>query len=547
MAALMSIILALGAAFSGYAIWRTAHALYAYLKPSPLRYIPGPPSPSWLFGNLKQLSSVEEPILYESWVDQYGKTIKFKGWFSRDTLFTMDTKALNHILTHSSEYPKPEAARFGLSQLLGKGVLVVEGEQHRQQRRIMNPAFGPAQIRELTGIFLDKALQLRDVWKNEVLAHGDPAQIDVVEGMSKMTLDVIGLAGFNYSFDSLNVHGKPNELNAVFRTIFGTASNTPSIFALLKYLIPPFRLIPTARSRKVAKARGDMRRIGMQLIAEKKADVMRASAHGTKTENEFDGLQNRDLLTLLIKANMATDLPEDHRLSDEDVLAQVPTFLVAGHETTSTATTWCLYALSQAPEIQQKLREELLDMPTDHPTMDELQELPYLDAVVRETMRLYSPVPSTVRAAGIDDVIPLNEPYTDIRGAVHDGIRVEKGTAIEIPLLALHRSKELWGVDALEFKPERWESIPDTVHGVPGVWSHLMTFLGGPRACIGYRFSIVEMKALVFTLVRALEFELDVSPHDIGKQGAAVRRPIVKSEKHKGSRLPMRVKLYKRE
>ncbi|PCH34313.1 cytochrome P450 [Wolfiporia cocos MD-104 SS10] len=547
MAALINVVWALGLALWSYAIWRIAPALYALLKPSPLRYIPGAPAPSWLFGNLKQLSSVEEPIIQEGWVEKYGKTIKFKGWFSRDTLFTMDTKAINYILTHSSDYPKPEASRFNLSQFLGNGVLVVEGEQHRKQRRIINPAFGPAQIRELTGIFVDKSLQLRDVWKNEVLAHGDSARIDVVKGLSKMTLDVIGLAGFNYSFDALNVHGKPNELNEVFRTIFGTAGKRGSVFGMLKFIFPPLRLIPTERSKRVTKAQRDMRRIGMQLIAEKKADVMRASAQKKKIDNGLDGLQNRDLLTLLIKANMATDLPEDHRLSDEDVLAQVPTFLVAGHETTSTATTWCLYALSHALEVQQKLREELLDIPTDHPTMDELQELPYLDAVIRETMRVYPPVPTAARIAGIDDVIPLNEPYTDIRGAVHDGIRVEKGTAIDVPLLALHRSKELWGEDALEFRPERWESIPDTVHSVPGVWSHLMTFLGGPRACIGYRFSIVEMKALVFTLVRAFEFELAVSPQNIEKQGVVIRRPFVKSEKHKGSQLPVHVKLYKRE
>lgn len=98
-------------------------------------------------------------------------------------------------------------------------------------------------------------------------------------------------------------------------------------------------------------------------------------------------------------------------------------FLLAGHETTSSATTWCLYALTQAPEVQRKLREELLSVSTDTPTMDELMALPYLDMVVKEVLRLHAPVPSTVRIATKEEVIPVGEPYTDRFGEVQDKIR----------------------------------------------------------------------------------------------------------------------------
>ena len=98
-------------------------------------------------------------------------------------------------------------------------------------------------------------------------------------------------------------------------------------------------------------------------------------------------------------------------------------FLLAGHETTATASTWALYALSQKPDIQQKLREELFSISTDTPTMDELNSLPYLDAVVRETLRLHSPVTFIVREAKKDDVIPLSEPITDRYGRAHREIR----------------------------------------------------------------------------------------------------------------------------
>lgn len=83
---------------------------------------------------------------------------------------------------------------------------------------------------------------------------------------------------------------------------------------------------------------------------------------------------------------------------------EVPTFLVAGHETTSTATTWALFALTQNQGAQSKLREEALALGTDTPSMDELNSLKYMDCVVRETMRLYAPVPSAIRMATKDDV-----------------------------------------------------------------------------------------------------------------------------------------------
>lgn len=77
-------------------------------------------------------------------------------------------------------------------------------------------------------------------------------------------------------------------------------------------------------------------------------------------------------------------------------------------------------------------------------------------------------------------------------------IRVSKGDPIFIPILAINRSEAIWGTDAKEFNPDRWASPPEAASNVPGVWGHLMTFLGGPRACIGYRFSLVEYVSLNF-------------------------------------------------
>lgn len=97
-------------------------------------------------------------------------------------------------------------------------------------------------------------------------------------------------------------------------------------------------------------------------------------------------------------------------------------FMVAGHETTSTATMWCLFALTQAPTVQHKLRKELISVMTDSPTMDELMALPYIDMVVKESLRIHAPVSNTKRVAADDCVIPVGEPFNDRQGKLRNSI-----------------------------------------------------------------------------------------------------------------------------
>jgi len=512
---------------------------------TPLRLLPGPPSEHWFYGNSKSIFKAENSVLQEQWVEKYGPTLSYPGLFGVQRLWTMDTRALNHVLTHSNNYQKSPEGRFHLSRIVGPGLLVTEEEQHRHQRRVMNPAFGPAQIRELTEIFVERSQSLRERWLAEIVKSGsDQARIDVLSWLSKATLDIIGLAGFNYNIDALNPDGQLNELNKAFNTVFNT-SNGPQLLGILQAIFPFMRVFKTAAQRRSAEAQKTMRRIGLQLIAEKKASIIAASGRSTKGVEKKD-VVGRDLLTLLIKANMAMDIPESQRLTDEEVLAQVPTFIVAGHETTSTATMWALFALTQHPNVQQKLRDELFTVATENPNMDELSALPYLDMVVKEVMRFHSPVPMTMRTAMNDDVIPLNTPFVDRHGVTRDSVRIRKDDVVSIPIKSINRYKPLWGDDAYEFKPERWENPPDAVAAIPGVWGNVLSFLGGPRSCIGYRFSLVEMKALLFTLVRSFEFELAVPPEKVTKRSTIVQRPVILDEGENTNQMPLIVRQYVR-
>ncbi|KAJ6528686.1 cytochrome P450 [Mycena vulgaris] len=448
--------------------------------------------------------------------------MRVSGFFGESSLYTIDTKAIQHILTNSN-YQKPEIGRYALARIVGPGILVTEGDVHRQQRKIMNPAFGAPQIRQLTGIFVDKSVQLRDIWASEAAQNGGVAHVEAISWLNKATLDIIGLAGFNHDINALGAKSgqKADELAVAFETLTGNGLFPP--MRILEFFFPPLRRISTKEDKIGAEAQATMIRIGRKLLADSKRDIAES---GT-----FETGRARDLLSLLVRANTSKEIPVDHQLSDADVLARASfagcsRALLTQQDRgayvlgSCTAMAWALFALTQNTAAQTRLRTELLSLDKDYPTMDDLNNLPYLDCVVREVLRLHAPVPIIPRTALSDDVLPFGVGFVDGHGTVHDALRIPAGTTILMSIGELNRDPRVWGSDAKEFIPERWESpITNTI---PGVWGHMLTFLGGPRSCIGYRFSLIEMKALLFALVRDLEFELVVPGADVGRESGNV-------------------------
>ncbi|SJL01582.1 uncharacterized protein ARMOST_04904 [Armillaria ostoyae] len=489
--------------------------------------------------------------LHDNWKQEYGPTMRYNGPFNANWLYTSDVKALQHVMSNVDDWPKPEYIRYMLSQLAGPGILVVSGPENRKQRRVMNPAFGTSQLREMTSVFVAKSIHLRDNLARVAFETDAGSPIDVLPWVSRMTLDIIGLAGFGYDFGASNAEAPQNELTKGLDAVF---RSKPSIFSFLKGMFPSLRILPFGNSGALRQVQTGLFAIGRQLIASAKKSV---------NEGAVDDSNN--LISLLIRSNTVKDLPLSQRLSDEDVLAQIPTLLIAGHETSSSAITWSFYALCAHPESQTKLRNELLTLDTDTPTMDQLNSLPYLEIFVRETLRIFAPVQTVPRVAAKDDILPLDCPVTDKKGITHRSLRfvvffrhylptsliqwstflrIVKGQGIMIPVVGLNTDKSIWGEDAADFKPERWENLPETVRNIPGVWANTMSFLGGPRSCIGFRFSIIEMKAALFSIVCAFELELAVPVDCITKRTEILQHPMLKTDPEKGAQLPLLIRPY---
>ncbi|KAJ7227375.1 cytochrome P450 [Mycena pura] len=514
-----------------YALYTVVKALYAHLS-SPLRKLPGPPSAHWFYGNTTELIEDQFSGLIERWVQQYGPTFRIHQLLGTYKLLTTDTKAIHHILNNTHIYQKSETMRDHLSRIVGPGILVVENEDHRRQ----NPAFGVPQVRALTDIFVQKSIELRDIWIKQAARGGGLARVEALSALNKASLDIIGLAGFNYDIRALEADEDtpPDELIEAFNRLC-TLQTGMSISRFMRQQFPILRHIPTTADRIAKESQAEMRKIGQSILEERKRQVGEGAT--------FETGRGRDLLSLLVRANTAKDVPASQRLSDEDVVAQVPTFLVAGHETSSTAITWALFALTQNKTAQTELRQELLTVSTDAPTLDELDHLPYLDCVVRETLRLHAPVTDMNRIALKDDVVPLEKPYTDSKGVVCETVHVKKGQLIFIPVTALNHDTTIWGDDAMEFKPERWAQERPISNSIPGIYNHMLTFSGGPRNCMGFRFAVAEIKAFLFTLFRAFEFDLGAPRADIGQRDTGVViRPMLLSEPEGGSQLPLLMK-----
>ncbi|KAH9974279.1 cytochrome P450 [Lactifluus volemus] len=472
------------------------------------------------------------------WVREYGPVFRYYGWFNLNRMFTTDLRALNHIL-NAPEFDKSDSARSLLGDILGRGLLFVQGLKHRQQvarfiqvftvwlipslqRRIMNPAFGLPQIKEFSQLFVEKANELRDALIAEASQSPGPVKLDMYLWLNKITLDIIGKQAHMLT-DGLRKFISFDPFSLKFMV--------PAFF-------PPARLIPTDRSRARVSTLTAIQSLGKSLISQKKAEILaaRRAMQRRAREEEYSGARSTQSSN---EGNMATDIADCARMNEERSW-RIPTFIIAGHETTSIAVAWAIYALRNDPAIHAKLNAEARAFHTDTPTMDELNGMTYLDCVIREVLRLHTPVPQSDRVAKEDTVVPLSEPFIDRHGVKrHEFRQGAKGDIVIVPILVVHRLKSLWGEDADEFRPERWENIPEAVKSMPSIFSNLLAFLAGPHACIGYRFAIIEIKALLFTLVRSFDFELAVPSSDVTRLTVIVSRPLLSSDTEKGPQLPL--------
>ncbi|KAG1815929.1 cytochrome P450 [Suillus subaureus] len=526
---------AFNVACSFAALWtfvKVSSALRWRLKTTQLR---GPPRTSFLYGVSHNIAASKDPGgMYDHWATKYGLAYMIPSVFGKTVVVLCDPRAVAHFYARETwTYVQTPISLAILEPLIGRGVLLSDGENHRRQRKALMPGFSNAAIRKLTSVFYDSAYKVKGAWDTAIeSSKGGGVVIEVQNWMNHISLDTIGIAGFSHDFGSLD--GKRASVTEVFDT-FGTnqqASAWNQLFILHAIAFPIITKIPTQRTNLFKQLGVTMENISNELLIRSRRE---------KDVNMSERNEEKSVIGLLIKSESQD---AELHMSKEEIVAQVKVLLVAGYETTSSES-WALIELSRHPDVQTSLREELLAFNAD-PTYDQLKaDLPYLDVVVHETLRLHPPVGELTRLAAADDIIPLSEPVHTESGEMTNSIYIGKGTLIMIPVAAINRSSAIWGPDAKEFKPARWlaeDGISGKAKEVQG-HRHLLTFVDGPRTCLGKEFAITEFKAVLSVLVKNFVFEMRDGPDTpIEVANGLLPRPRVVGED--GIGVPLRVRRY---
>ncbi|KAK9897658.1 cytochrome P450 [Cystobasidium minutum MCA 4210] len=509
---------------------------------SPIRNYPGPPVEAWFLGEQRKVFADETGKLHKQWFKKYGPLIQYRTFAGEQVIATSDPKAISYMLMQKTNtFPKPHEEVRGLERLTGRGLLTVEGDIHRRQRKIMSPSFTQLQTNTYLPIMTEQAEKLAEcldkVIDSEKTAN-DSTLVNMCNWLSRCTLEVISIAGFDYKVGSLERDN--HELIDAFNLMLRPRPLTPLLFLTIRLInkMPILAKLPFP-GIKAAKASMALMQEEAKAMLGKKLEMI----HTGELEDK------KDLLSCIVKANKLATSEKD-RMKDEEIMGTVATFLLAGHETSSTALTFLLHLLSLHKDVQDKLRKEVQEAyrtaeqeGRSSLTADDLSSLAYLDAVVRETLRVLPPVPMTIREATQDEILPLSEPIKGKDGQMISEVFVPAGCTVAIDITVVNLHKEIFGDDAEVFRPERWLENEGELHKLPRAfcaWTPILSFLGGPRGCIGYRFAVMEIKAITSVLVN--KFEFSPGPDPVTFRTNIVARPVLENKLQDGVQLPLYIR-----
>ena len=373
------------------------------------------------------------------------------------------------LVTHNQNFHKSRGLER-TRRVLGEGLLTSEDAFHLRQRRLIQPAFHRERIAAYAATMVEYANRVRSGWTNG-------ATLDVASEMSRLTLLIVGKTLFD-----ADVEAQAREIGDAMTGLMRSFWTTMLPFGEALERLP----IPHLRRGRQARERLD--RIIYGMIRERRAS----------------GADRGDLLSMLLLAQ--DDEDKGRGMTDRQVRDEAMTIFLAGHETTANALTWTWYLLSQAPDVERRLHDEIAAVLSGRlPTVADVERLPYTTRVVTESMRLYPPAWLVGRRA-------VNE-YSI------NGYDVPPRSIIVMSQWIVHRDARHYA-NPEHFDPDRW--TPEFKARLPRF--AYFPFGGGPRQCIGESFAWMELVLLVATIAQRWRFEL-VPNHPVVPHAAITLRP----------------------
>ncbi len=427
---------------------------------------PGPRG-DFLLGST--LDFKESPAEYISYLHRaYGDVVRFRVGPSYWYLVAHPEDIWDMMVKRPKVFLKPAVARRLWSKFLGDGILTVEGDKWVRLHKLLRPAFHRKRISAYCDVMVDYTNRMIDGWD-------EGQQLDFDDEMVGVTLEIIAKTMFN-----TDVRAGTDTVAKAMHTLNEEMLNH------IYMPLPVPSWWPSAGNKRKMKAIGDIEKLVWQVVADRRES----------------GTDHGDLLSMLVSAGAE----EGEGLTDKEIRDQAMTLFFAGHETTAHAMTWTWHLLATHPEITKRLRDDIQRVTGGgRITMKHLSDLPYLDQVIKESMRISPSV-----------WVFMKEPTEDV---VLGGYKVPKGAQVMISPYVTHHdprwfpSPETFDPD--RFTPERAKAIPEGAY-VP--------FSGGARVCLGKVFAMMEARLIIGTLLQRVEPTM-VDGHKVVRQAVLSMQP----------------------
>jgi cytochrome P450 len=416
------------------------------------RYPPGPKA-RFPLGQLRWFRGDKRIAFLMSNRQLYGDIVHF-------ALAGRHIYQLNHpdyvqyvLVKHPEKFHKSPALKRNTRQSIGQGLLTSEGDFHKRQRRLVQPAFHHKRIASYADVMVRYTQDMLAGW-------GDGVTVNITHEMMKLTMRIVAKTLFD-----ADVSGEADAIgNAITIGIETTGKRITQPLHLPDWL--PTR---TNRERRAA------------------AQVLEATIMGMINQRRASGEDKGDLLSMLL---LAVDEEDGGQMTNKQVRDEAMTLFIAGHETTANALAWALYLLAENPAVEAKLVAELQTVLGEcPPTLADLPALPYTEMVVKETLRLYPPAWAVTRQA--------------IEAVEIGGYSIPKGSICLLSQYVMHRDPRYFD-DPDCFQPERF--APGYEDRIPRY--AYFPFGGGPRVCIGNQFAMMEASLILATLMQRLHLAL---------------------------------------
>ncbi|GLD92197.1 hypothetical protein PINS_up000730 [Pythium insidiosum] len=418
--------------------------------------------------------------------------------------------------TQIHNFPKGEYQNEALRDLLGAGLVASDGDRWYRQRKAAIRFFTAKVLRTLMKDVMRKNLERVCEVIDRSTAAGE--QTDLRDLFMAFTMETFMGVGIGVELDCIGAttpHPFLEGLDAAAPAT-GTRFRRPTWFWKLQ------RFLNVGEERTL--------REGMQLVRTWLRETIDAALKESMAKRDVALPEETSMRTVI-----ELFLEYGEGLNEEDLVDFILTFVFAARDTTAETLTWLFYVIGHRPDIEQKLRAEMSEkeLSTSYLTTEHIKDLVYLEAVIKETLRLYPAAPYTLRECAADTVICGD-------------IVLRKGALLGTPSYALARNPNVWGPDASEFRPERWidQATGKIKHVEP---SKFFTFSAGPRTCIGMNLAMLELRVVAANLLYRYKFDVDprndgsyiVAPTLMMKHPLLVRAErIVKEANIEGARRP---------